>query len=403
MMLKIKKILVVFGATVALIPSLMAQKKFELKGQIAGANGQILRLSYGQAEKGEVITDSITVSDGKFIFRGPLEGPTFGYLTLGQQDPWSSNYFMGILEPTSMKIVLDKEHLSQGRLTGSKEHAKYAALEAKKAPIMAEMKPLEDHYSEVSSAYVQASKAAKELEAKADSLKEESAAIREKFAPFRERTGAVEEEFIQQNPGSIVSAYLLRFKVSSMPLEKVDGYYNSFTQAVQNSTFGQDVKDEIRKMRSGSPGSRAVVFATNDINGEPLSLADFKGQYVLIDFWASWCVPCRKGNPHLIELYKKYKADGFEIIGVSDDDGKESAWKKAVEQDQIGIWKHVLRGLKRVGNTFDRSEDISEHYGVHTLPTKILIDPNGVIIGRYASGAGSDADLDAKLKEVFVK
>lgn len=75
---------------------------------------------------------------------------------------------------------------------------------------------------------------------------------------------------------------------------------------------------------------------------------------------------------------------------------------KAVDQDKIGVWKHVLRSLKRTATgDFDKSEDKSEHYGVHTLPSKILINPEGIIIGRYASGAGSDADLDAKLKEIF--
>ncbi len=97
---------------------------------------------------------------------------------------------------------------------------------------------------------------------------------------------------------------------------------------LKQTGFGKEIKEELDGLRGGSPGSVAHVFAKNDINGQPLSLADYKGKYVLIDFWASWCGPCRKGNPHLKSLYAKYKEKGFEIIGISDDDSKPEAWKK---------------------------------------------------------------------------
>jgi thiol-disulfide isomerase/thioredoxin len=148
---------------------------------------------------------------------------------------------------------------------------------------------------------------------------------------------------------------------------------------------------EIQNLQSGSPGSKAFAFAKKDINGQDLSLAEYNGKkYVLLDFWASWCVPCRKGNPHLLSLYSKYKDKGLEIIGIADDDSAQAAWKRAVEQDKIGVWKHVLRGLKRTSTGYDRSEDTSEGYGIHSLPTKILIDKNGIIIGRYGGGGEGD-------------
>ncbi len=162
--------------------------------------------------------------------------------------------------------------------------------------------------------------------------------------------------------------------------------------------------EEIKKLESGSPGSKAAAFKAKDINGEQLSLSDFKGKkYVMIDFWASWCVPCRKGNPHLISVYNKYKEKGFEIIGVANDDNAVEAWKKAVAQDKIGIWKHVLSGYKRNASEAEKGEYINERYGIHTLPTKILIDKNGIIIGRYGGGGEDDAAMDKKLEEIFSK
>ncbi len=106
----------------------------------------------------------------------------------------------------------------------------------------------------------------------------------------------------------------------------------------------------------------------------------------------------------MIRLYNTYNNKGLEIIGVSDDDSNHGAWKKAVEQDKIGIWHHVLRGLNmdlRMKN-LPNPEDISEKYGISSLPTKILIDPTGKIIGRYGdNNGGSDQDLDKKLEELL--
>jgi len=161
------------------------------------------------------------------------------------------------------------------------------------------------------------------------------------------------------------------------------------------------------KQKIGVPGTMSSNFSAKDINGVPLSLSDFKGKYVLLDFWASWCVPCRKGNPHLLKLYSEYKDKGFEIIGISDDDTKPDAWRNAVEKDGIGVWKHVLRGLdiERVkkGDYKNHPGEISDSkYAIASLPTKILIDPTGKIIGRYGGeGGGNDEDMDKKLAEIF--
>ncbi len=118
----------------------------------------------------------------------------------------------------------------------------------------------------------------------------------------------------------------------------------------------------------------------------------------MLDFWASWCVPCRKGNPHLKELYAKYKEKGIEFVGIADDDRAEAKWKEAVAKDGTGIWKHVRRGLKYENGVFDTSADISGNFGIHTLPTKILIDRDGKIIGRYGE---QEEELNKKLKEIF--
>ena len=155
------------------------------------------------------------------------------------------------------------------------------------------------------------------------------------------------------------------------------------------------LKTEIEKSMKGASGSKAVLFSGKDNKGKQLNLEDFRGQYVLLDFWASWCKPCRAGNPHLISLYEKYHDQGIEFIGISDDFGHEEAWHKAIMEDEINIWRHILNGNRRKG------ECISKSYSVRSLPTKILIDPEGIIIGRFAGDGGTDDDMDEMFKEIF--
>lgn len=224
---------------------------------------------------------------------------------------------------------------------------------------------------------------------------------RKKFGPFRQRITEIDSIFIRENPDSYLSPYLMRFMISGRPLPEIEDMYNSLSKKVQNSAYGQEIGETIASLKAGSPGQPAFVFTSTDIDGKPISLSDYQGKYVLIDFWASWCVPCRRGNPHLIELYNRYNDKGFEIVGIADDDRNPDAWRKAVEQDQIHIWRHTLRWLKMTNGQYDHSDDISQHYGVQTLPTKILVDPDGIIVGRYTSGAEADKELDAQLEQIF--
>ena len=183
-----------------------------------------------------------------------------------------------------------------------------------------------------------------------------------------------------------ISVQSLLFQLSDMKYSEAKSIFDQFNPEHLKIGLGVRLSKNIDDMKKGIPGALAGGFDTVDINGKPIKLSDFKGKYLLIDFWASWCVPCRKGNPHLIKLYKKYHAKGFEILGVSDDDRNHDAWRNAVKKDKIGIWNHVLRGLEYKEGTYEQiniHKDISEGYNISTLPTKILVGPDGVIAVSY--------------------
>jgi len=377
-------------------------KEFTINGTIKGRNTGYIFLAYGTGEDA-FKRDSARIVNGTFTFKGTIPEPVSAYLSgaanvRSMDDPNQASIF---IEPGVMRLSLTDGNFKNLTLTGSKSQDEMKALEKSKEGIRKEMEPLNKAYAQASEAYASARKD-KKPEAELEALKEQANTVRDQFGPYSVRMDKIDSAFIETHTDSYITAYLMRFKMSAITADSAKKVYNSWTPRIRSSNYGKAVLKEIMSLEAGSPGSVAAAFSAQDIKGVTLSLADFRNKkYVLLDFWASWCVPCRKGNPHLLSLYSKYKDKGLEIVGISDDDSAPEAWKKAVEKDGIGVWRHVLRGLKRTPEGFDRSASISEGYGIHTLPTKILIDKQGVIIGRYGGGGEDDAAMDRKLESLF--
>ena len=173
-----------------------------------------------------------------------------------------------------------------------------------------------------------------------------------------------------------------------------------FATDFHGKLYDKEVAKELETLARVQPGEPAPDFAKEDVNGKPFRLSDLRGKYVVIDFWASWCVPCRKSNPHMKEMYAKWHDKGLEYVYVADNDSNPDNWRKAIKEDGLEAFHHVLRGLKvdrsNGGYKFDRTNDISEKYAIHFLPTKYLIDREGKIVGKFESD-----ELEAKLKEIF--
>ncbi len=197
-----------------------------------------------------------------------------------------------------------------------------------------------------------------------------------------------EMEYVKGHPNSIVSANILSIYSTTWGKEKTKVLFDQFSKENKESYYGRKIERYIELNKEPKIGEQYVDFEMSNQNGSFKKLSEVNGKVVLLEFWASWCGPCRKENPNLIKTYKEFNPKGFEIFAVSLDNNKNS-WISAIEEDSLN-WEHVS-DLK--GN----ENEASLIYGVNGIPDNFLIAENGVIIGRNLRGE----ELNKKLKELL--
>jgi thiol-disulfide isomerase/thioredoxin len=377
-----------------------------IEGKVTNAESDTwFHIGY-QVSNGKYVRDSVKLISGTFKYIGHVEYPTmaYGYFKRPENpNPTSAEQVRRFfIEPGEISIEGNATEINKLFFSGSAVQLEMEALDHQMDDMQDAMKPFSKKYSEDKLQYLNLKKAGKPEE-ELEKIEVGLDALRDSMAPFQKVIHDRNVAYFKTHPNSWVTLERLKYHIGSMKTDEIKFIYEKMPMTLKATPDGQEIAHEIKKMMAGSPGSMATDFKGTDINGNPIGLADFRGKFVLLDFWASWCGPCRKGNPHLLKLYARYKKNGFEIVGVSDDDSDVDAWHKAVEKDAIGVWRHVLRGLKMGPDGYDHSEDKSDAYGIHTLPTKILIDPNGLIIGRYGDEKEEEYALDNKLIELFGK
>ena len=339
----------------------------DLRANISGIQDSTKVYLYGYVDEKMDKLDSLYTTDGQFAFEFATEQAVVVRMKIGAQ-----RSFELFVEPGTLELTAHVDSLENMVFTGSQSHGLYDEFQDTYNGFNNKMRDLYPQYTIA--------------EETGDSL--EMARIDSAYEDLYEGQKAYLMDFIHGHTESPVAAFIDYRYLYDTPLNELQEIYANYSPEVQMGEYGQMMSNRIGVLEKVAIGQPAVNIALLDPDSNIRSIEDFRGSYLLVDFWASWCGPCRAENPNVVRMYNEYHDKGFDILGVSFDQSRER-WLGAIEDDSL-TWTHIsdLKGWDCEGGKL---------YGIRSIPATVLIDPDGMIIAKNLRGE----ELEAKLQELF--
>lgn len=374
----------------------LSKDRFILNGEVENAGAEYVVLSYWRISERLYVNDTAIIANGVFSIADTLCEPTLAKLQIG--DTILSFY----IEPSKvMTLNFSRSNPEETYLVDSDTDKEHFELKN-------EIRP---HTELLDNAKFAAMKIRESIETTSDKespmykeLKEKEKKINREMDSLSNIILKTEIKFINTNPESFISAHITDRLIfdGKINLDKQKEIYNKFPDFIKESHAGKEILEKIQCQQNISEKGTAPDFSINDINGNSLTLSSFRGKsYVLLDFWASWCMPCFESMPLLKEAYSRYHEKGFDIISISNEENEEE-WKAAIEENELGNWHHIIN--KDYMNPFADNESIQGKYRKARLivPVYILIDKNGRVVKKWEGFSDEiKQNMEAALEKIF--